>query len=165
MEIKHVQPAGMRPASVLLTISIVCLCITIPTIVIIAVILFGTSILFNDSGNVPQQVAPYLGGILLFDAGLVVLLVFSIRMRRHLTRMMPSARKGMLIFGAVYVVIALCILPFPFPDPLALIPGALGGWWLFYFSRPETRLAFENASLTPPTPPIEQPIEAAPPAP
>jgi hypothetical protein len=149
MQTQHPQPPGLRAASISLTISIIGLWILIPLIVVFAVLMMFTSILFNDSGHVPQAVTPFVVGLLAFDVGLVVLVIFSMRTRRHLAQMLPRARTTMLVFGVIYTLIALGILFYPFPDPLAIIPGTFGIWWLIYFLQDSTRAAFENAPPSP----------------
>jgi hypothetical protein len=94
--------------------------------------------------------------MLLTEGLLLLLLISSIRTRRKLRQMLPAARKAMMAIGGAYLAIGLGILVFPFPDPLAIFPAALGTWWLLYFSRPHVRLAFANmapapaASIAPP---------------
>jgi hypothetical protein len=144
MQTQHTQLPGLRAASISLTISVIGLWILIPLIVIISVLLFFTSILFNDSGHVPQAVVPFVGGILLFDVGLAILLGFSMRARHDLAKMLPRARITMLVFGVIYTLIAIGVLLYPFPDPLAIIPGTFGIWWLIYFLQDSTRAAFES---------------------
>jgi cadmium resistance protein CadD (predicted permease) len=78
------------------------------------------------------------------------------RARRDLAQKLPRVRTMVLVLGAVYVAVAMCFVPFPFVDLLALLPGALGVWALIYFTRPATRAVFESGGVAQP--------EAAPPA-
>jgi hypothetical protein len=85
--------------------------------------------------------------------------------------MLPRAYRGMLILSVAYIAIAIFIASYStsFPNQLvllpgavALVPGALGAWWLIYFLRPATRLAFTNAVIVagaPPNDPISPPVE------
>jgi len=153
MQTQHPQPSGLRAASISLTLSVVGLWILIPLIVIFAVLMLFTSIIFNDSGHVPQAVAPFVGGVLALDLSLIALLIFSMRTRRHLAQRLPRARTAMLVLGAIYTLIAIGVLFFPFPDLLAIIPGTFGIWWLIYFLKDSTRAAFEPQSLPESLPP------------
>jgi len=150
MEVQHEQPAGLRAASASLTVSIVFLWIAVPLGAIFAVLLFVISIIFNDTGDWAawrRTAIPFVGGIVLVEVVLVLLLVWSIRTRRKLRQMQPAARKAMLVIGGAYLAIGLGVFVFPFPDLLAIFPAALGTWWLLYFSRSHVRPAFENAAL------------------
>ena len=152
METKHKLPAGLQAASVSLTVSIVFLWIVIPVAAIFAVLLFVISIIFNDSGDWVMwrhTAIPFVLGALLAEGLLLVLLISSIRTRRKLRQMLPAARKAMLVIGGAYLDMGLGVFVFPFPDPLAIFPAALGTWWLLYFSRPHVRLAFKNVALAP----------------
>ena len=152
MELQHEQPAGLRAASASLTVSIVFLWIVIPVAAIFAVLLFVISIIFNDTGDWVawrHMAVPFVLYMLLAEGLLLVLLISSIRTRRKLCQMLPAARKAMMVIGGAYLAIGLGVFVFPFPDPLAIFPAALGTWWLLYFSRPHVRLAFKNVALAP----------------
>ena len=152
MELQHEQPAGLRAASASLTVSIVFLWIVIPAAAIFAALLFVISIIFNDTGDWAmwrRTAVPFVLCALLAEGLLLVLLISSIRTRRKLCQMLPAARKAMMVIGGAYLAIGLGVFVFPFPDPLAIFPAALGTWWLVYFSRASVRLAFKNVALAP----------------
>jgi hypothetical protein len=135
------SPAPFRAFTTTLGVLNVCLIIAAPLMLIAAILFFVTSYVFNDSGNVPQTVAP-LVHMLFFDALFaIILFIWQLRTRKHLFAMLPAARKSMLSLGIAYVAIAIIQI---FELPILSVPlAAIGIWWIVVFTRPSTRAAFD----------------------
>jgi hypothetical protein len=134
-------PAPFRIFTTTLGILNVCLIVAAPLMIIAAILFFVTSYVFNDSGNVPQAVAPLVRGLLLDALFAIILFVWQFRTRKHLIAMLASARKSMLALGIAYIVIAIIQL---FTLPLLGVPfAAIGIWWVIVFSSSSTRALFE----------------------
>jgi hypothetical protein len=126
----------------------VCLILGAVLLVVAAIVFSLGSYVFNDSGSVPQSVAPMVH-LFFLDAFLaIVLCVWQFITRKHLLAMLPKARISMLALGITYVVIAAINLFQLFPI-LSLPPAAIGIWWIVVFSRSSTRAAFETPQLPP----------------
>jgi hypothetical protein len=109
---------------------------------IAAILFFVTSYVFNDSGHVPETVAPLVRILLLDTLFAVILFIWQLRVRKHLFAMQSSARTSMLALGVAYVVIAAIQL---FQVWIFALPfAAIGIWWIAVFSRSSTRALFEN---------------------
>jgi len=140
-------PAAFAAYTRFLAIYNVCLIIAAVLMAAAAVIFFCASYLFNDSGHVPETVAPLVRVLFLDSAIAVILFIWQIRARKALLAMLPSARKSMLALGIAYVVVAIINL---FQLYLLSMPlAAMGIWWIIVFSRSSTRAAFENPQPSP----------------
>ena len=133
-----------RYTTTLAILNILCLLAAVLCI-IGAIVMFCTSYVFNDSGNVPQAVAPFVHFLWLDALIFVVLFVWQLRVRKHLFAMQPNARTSMIALGIAYIVIAI-IHAMQFWI-LAILPAAIGIWWLVVFSSSSTRDAFETAAI------------------
>jgi len=146
------SPAPFRIFTTTLGILNVCLIIAAPLMVIAAILFFVTGYVFNDSGNVPQTVAPLVHWLWLDALFAVILFIWQLRVRKHLFAMLPAARKSMLALGIAYVAIAVIQL---FELPILSLPlAAIGIWWIVVFSGSSTRAIFElhqPPSTLPPT--------------
>jgi hypothetical protein len=113
---------------------------------ILGVVFFVTGYVFNDSGSVPQAVAPLVRFLFLNGFFAIILFIWQMRTRKHLFAMLPAARKSMVYLGIVYLVIAVINFKL-YLFSLAL--AAIGIWWIVIFSRSSTRAAFENHQPSP----------------
>jgi len=127
------------------TLSVLNVCLAIAAVLfpVAGVVFFVTSYVFNDSGSVPQTVAPLVRFLFLDTFFAIILLFWQIKIRKHLFTMLPAARKSMVNLGVAYVVVALVNL---FQFYLVSFPlAAIGIWWIVVFTRNSTKAAFENS--------------------
>jgi hypothetical protein len=133
---------GFEAYTKFLTISNVCLLIAAVLMAVTAVVFFCAGYLFNDSGHVPEAVAPFVHSLLLNSLLAVMFFFWQRKVRKQLIAMLPSARKSMLSLGIAYLIVAIANL---FQLYLLSLPlAALGIWWIVVSSRSSTRAAFEN---------------------
>jgi hypothetical protein len=114
----------------------------------LSVVIFFASIVFNDSGNVPQASAPTVHA--LFVSGLValILVVWQFRARRHLLAMLPGARSSMLSLGVAYLVLAVIwiwrvgMISLPLGAIVGVPLAAIGLWWVVVFAGARAKAEF-----------------------
>jgi len=141
------SPTGFVTYTRFLGIYNVCLLIAAVLMAVAAVVFFCASYLFNDSGHVPETVAPLVRFLFLDSVIAVIFFIWQIKARKALFAMLPAARKSMLALGITYVVVAVINL---FQLYLLSLPlAAIGIWWIVVFSRSSTRAAFENPPPSP----------------
>ena len=149
--------AGYQRYTTFLAVLNVCLAIAAVLLFVGGIIFFCASYLFNDSGSVPQVAAPTVHALFLDSFIAAFLFVWQFRTRKHLFAMLPGARKSMVSLGVAYLVVAVINL-FQLPL-LAVVPAAIGIWWIVVFSSSTARAAFENPA------PVEAALPVDPPPP
>jgi hypothetical protein len=135
------SPAISRTYTKILAVLNVLLIIAAVLFPVLGVVFFITSYVFNDSGSVPQAVAPLVHFLFLNGFFAIILFIWQMRTRKHLFAMLPSARKSMVGLGIAYLVIAVINFRVYL---FALALAAIGIWWIVVFSLSSTRAVFEN---------------------